>query len=340
MKRIFTIIAFVFAAGPMLAQFTMNRTDFPDFGDSQYYVVSDTAGVTLGGGGSGQTWDFSAAFNTGNNITVSWDTATGHSLSASFPGATHVQKLGGTDYYYYTIDNDSVVLSGEQALTSQPLPYLPTATMLKFPVNLFDLNVNNVSGDFFDGFLTNVTRVGQYTVEADGAGSLTTPYATYPNVLRIVTSGTFQDSSWTGAADTDVTYFRYEWFAQGRKLPVFVFEFESVVLNGGNATESYKTWYADSQLVSVENAIAAASMTVFPNPSQGDVKVRYSLNSAENVAISLFNVMGEVVQTIEEGDKMTGDHEAAIDTDGLSKGVYFIKLRAGDAFLTKKLILN
>ncbi|MEM7038149.1 MAG: hypothetical protein AAF570_14285, partial [Bacteroidota bacterium] len=269
MRKIFTLIALVFAAGPMLAQYTMTRSDFPQIGDSQYYSEADTTGLTPGPGGTGQTWDFSGAVQLGSSLTVNWGDATMHPNGGMFPGSDIVQTFS-NEYNFFASNNDSMVHTGEVSLTGTDLPYSDPGVLWYFPLNFNDMNSDSVFGEYFDGFLTNANRWGEVSTHFDGDGTVITPFATYNNVNRLYTQGIYQDSSWTGAVNTEVQVFRWEWYQQGRTLPVMSINVRLVSVNAGPFTETTSIWYADSQLVNVDAAIAAAEMQVYPNPTAGN----------------------------------------------------------------------
>jgi hypothetical protein len=53
----------------------------------------------------------------------------------------------------------------------------------------------------------------------------------------------------------------------------------------------------------------------------------------------MFNTLDQQVATPVQGEQEAGYHEVKFDALGLSSGVYFYRLRAGDFVLTRKLLL-
>ena len=87
----------------------------------------------------------------------------------------------------------------------------------------------------------------------------------------------------------------------------------------------------------------------FPNPSNPETWIPYSLAESAEVKIQIFNVAGELVRILDIGRKFPGRYatkETAAYWDGrndagerVSSGVYFYYLRAGDFHTTKKMII-
>jgi photosystem II stability/assembly factor-like uncharacterized protein len=77
----------------------------------------------------------------------------------------------------------------------------------------------------------------------------------------------------------------------------------------------------------------------FPNPFNPSTTIRYSLPHSGNVSLTLFNMLGQEVATIAQGEMAPGYHEVKFEASALASGVYLYRLRAGDFVQTRKLIL-
>ena len=78
----------------------------------------------------------------------------------------------------------------------------------------------------------------------------------------------------------------------------------------------------------------------YPNPFNPTTNISYELKNAVDVTLSVYNVLGQKVVTLVDGMKSTGSHIATFDASGLSSGVYFYQLRAGDVTFTQKMLLS
>ncbi len=84
----------------------------------------------------------------------------------------------------------------------------------------------------------------------------------------------------------------------------------------------------------------ASSVSVFPNPSTGDVQVRYDLIQAAEVQLQLVNMLGKQVYFSKNGMLPSGQHSQWLDLSDVAAGVYFVQLDLGGEQVTRKLVLR
>jgi len=82
----------------------------------------------------------------------------------------------------------------------------------------------------------------------------------------------------------------------------------------------------------------------YPNPFNLSTTIRYTIPTRSQVTISIYNVMGQKVNTIVDETKSAGSHTAYWDgTDKAGKvvstGVYFYRILAGDFVESKRMML-
>jgi len=66
----------------------------------------------------------------------------------------------------------------------------------------------------------------------------------------------------------------------------------------------------------------------YPNPFNPSTVIRYALTFNSNVKIELYNILGEKVKELVNGEKEAGSHELSFNTTGLASGVYFYLIEA------------
>jgi hypothetical protein len=69
-----------------------------------------------------------------------------------------------------------------------------------------------------------------------------------------------------------------------------------------------------------------------PNPTRGTVDVQYTLKSAGLVEISVYDLSGRKIATVESGTRVAGAYRATWNTrdasgEEVAAGIYFVKLR-------------
>ncbi|MEJ2104395.1 MAG: invasin domain 3-containing protein [Ignavibacteriaceae bacterium] len=77
-----------------------------------------------------------------------------------------------------------------------------------------------------------------------------------------------------------------------------------------------------------------------PNPFNPTTKIKYQIPRATYVLLKVFDVIGNEVSTLVNGEKQAGIHEVEFNSSKLSSGVYIYQLRAGNFLATKKMILT
>jgi hypothetical protein len=85
----------------------------------------------------------------------------------------------------------------------------------------------------------------------------------------------------------------------------------------------------------------------YPNPFNPSTKIRYSIpiiiysetNQSTQITLKVYDVLGNEVATLVNEEKSAGSYEVKFDTAGLSSGIYFYKMQAGDYVEIKKMVL-
>ena len=82
----------------------------------------------------------------------------------------------------------------------------------------------------------------------------------------------------------------------------------------------------------------------YPNPFNPTTRIEFSVPSAENVRLEIYNILGERVTSLIDGPMAAGLHTVewnSTDAQGrtVASGIYFYRLSAGDKAVTKKMML-
>jgi hypothetical protein len=76
----------------------------------------------------------------------------------------------------------------------------------------------------------------------------------------------------------------------------------------------------------------------YPNPFNPSTKIEYSIKAAGFVSLKVFNLLGQVVATLNEGKQEAGKYSVVFDASRLSSGIYFYQITAGKFVATKKMM--
>jgi len=88
-----------------------------------------------------------------------------------------------------------------------------------------------------------------------------------------------------------------------------------------------------------DEKVEIGTMKVYPNPFTGITRIRYGVPDDVDVNISIYNLLGQKVAILVNGNKKAGYYTAIWDGSKLSAGIYFIKLKAGEYNKTLKVML-
>ncbi|MDR3503121.1 MAG: T9SS type A sorting domain-containing protein [Legionella sp.] len=77
----------------------------------------------------------------------------------------------------------------------------------------------------------------------------------------------------------------------------------------------------------------------YPNPFNPSTVISYSLPSASNVKLIVYNTLGQAVKVLENGFKNAGNYSVNFNASGLPSGIYFYKIEEGQFSQIKKMIL-
>lgn len=99
-------------------------------------------------------------------------------------------------------------------------------------------------------------------------------------------------------------------------------------------------YHLDISENSAVNLPLSIAFDIYPNPFNSELSIRYSLNTASDVQISVYDIFGRLIDTILKERQPIGYHEAKWDAPAeASSGVYLIHLTSQEGTKTKKAVL-
>ncbi|MEE9450823.1 MAG: T9SS type A sorting domain-containing protein, partial [Ignavibacteriaceae bacterium] len=77
----------------------------------------------------------------------------------------------------------------------------------------------------------------------------------------------------------------------------------------------------------------------YPNPFNPSTTIRFSLPKQTQLKLNLYNMLGELVETIAEGSYEVGNYKVTFNASNLPSGVYIYRIESSDFVQTKKMML-
>lgn len=141
--------------------------------------------------------------------------------------------------------------------------------------------------------------------------------------------------------DSTRTYFDSLWFRVDSGLTQWRWEncFEDIFLRGEA--------YGSAQLVSiVVTAIEEQGlfplktrlMSNYPNPFNGQTTISYDLGRSGPVVLTIYDLMGRLITSIDEGYQNPGNHSIAFYDPGISSGIYLVRLQTIEGVQTGRMV--
>jgi len=119
-----------------------------------------------------------------------------------------------------------------------------------------------------------------------------------------------------------------------------VFNFDFEIMSEG------RTYWTDSITQIVTDVKDKISLPVnyrlyqnFPNPFNPSTTFNYSIPEQSKVVITVYDILGNEIETLVNEEKIAGTYEVTFDAGNLSSGIYFYKIQVGEFVESKKMVL-
>jgi hypothetical protein len=118
------------------------------------------------------------------------------------------------------------------------------------------------------------------------------------------------------------------------------------VIEGGNCDNSWvgAAWvfFNPTAGISQTDASIPAKFNLeqnYPNPFNPGTKISWQLPTRSLVLLKVYDIIGNEVAALVNGEKPAGNYEVNFNASKLSSGIYFYRLQAGSFIDTKKMLL-
>lgn len=94
----------------------------------------------------------------------------------------------------------------------------------------------------------------------------------------------------------------------------------------------------------IENSVNTQSYWLgqnIPNPAQNTTIIPFYIPQNEPITLDIYNFLGQKIETlIDDAQMVSGPHQAEVDLKEFSEGIYFYRMRMGDRYFVKKMVVN
>jgi hypothetical protein len=336
MKRIFMILSACISLS-VIAQPSITSASMPKAGDTLRYSTASPTSLPSNyqTGGANMSWDFSSMTpltQTLNNYYGASKTPYGFYFFGQI-GQKTADTIGAGPitltnvYSFYT--NSTKVFKAEGI--GYQYSGFPLASMYKdddeiyqFPLNYGDVDTSTFNFKFsIPGDLFALVQSGKRVNNADGWGTIKTPFGEYKDVLRL--------KSFVDQIDTVTSQFGkfpiprktmiYRWLSTTERIPVMEIQ-GTIVAQTGKFTPT-QVRYRDGFIGKLSaTSVEVLALKLYPNPGNGVVVIS-GLKPGDTWLMR--DVLGKQIAVNRVGD-------AGFDSDNLLAGMYYIMV--GERVLT------
>jgi hypothetical protein len=346
MKKIFTIITAGFALQQVQAQ-TITSANLPMLGEAWVEFIDTTGSlVTITPSGAGQTWNYGTSFVVGDTsgfIFESPNSAPAYmNASANYPSASFVIidsdpldstatfiKSNANGLYFDGIYDQGALVDTGLGLNISALDYNPDRLLIPVPFSLNSTRINNARIAFqftvnppppLPPINVDISNNSIQDFVADASGTLTTPFGTFNNVLRIKEFTYQMDSTnydfplipdTVDIHDTTITY----QFVQANSHCLLMSASVDPITN-----QTIRASYYDPIVLVGNEENASVLVTMYPNPAVEEFYLNHVRN---NSTIQIFDISGKLIK-----DQYLGGLESniKINTADMPVGFYFFSM--------------
>jgi len=333
-------LALIFCLFPLLnnAQITISDADMLQSGDMFFYSRSiDFSSVDVSLTGANYNWDYSA-ISMNNQDTLAAIAVTSTPLAYQFyfnnqfvyPEHKADYAIVGRDINafgqvtinerddFYKVNSNSLEVTGFGANVNG----IPTSVKYDTIDQIYPLPMTYGTTDSTSAYyIVTIPSFGTYgqwirrKVEVDGWGSISTPYTTYSNTIRVKTTLYQKDTMYVDQFSFGTNLDRpvetiYEWYEVGSGAPVF-----KATENAGNLTE---VKYLDVITSSIDEQ-GLYNLKIYPNP----VTETLTINFDNVLCVTIYDIQGQIM-------KKYTDRRSVINVKDFPKGVYLLDVFNGE----------
>ena len=96
----------------------------------------------------------------------------------------------------------------------------------------------------------------------------------------------------------------------------------------------------DGESIEENNSFAnSLEMSIYPNPVVSEATINFNVEETAAVSYQIYDLSGRMVQNATLGNYGQGSHSVNFNVNGLTTGSYIVKVQAGSATKTTKILV-
>lgn len=317
-----------FAATQLMAQPTFNASAIPNVGTSVTSIEVPPSSINLTTTGANSNWNFSSIPTGGASSTGAYISPAGQAGVSNFPTANMAQisesSGGNQGVAYFQRDNNGLGLVGLYTFQQGNEIVIKYNSRLELYRAPFTFNSN------YNAPITGVTetsglsfpRNGTQSMVCDGYGTLTTPFGTFNDILRIKILQDYSDDIFGTEFDylADITV----WLRVS--TGEFILTHTSFTAQGQTSLSANLS----SVTVGVEELFGSDDLKIFPQPANDLLNLTIQSDKSQQVTLSISDLTGKKVINNTNLQLMSGEQTHNLDLSLLPSGLYLLSLNSGN----------
>ncbi|MFH1119015.1 MAG: T9SS type A sorting domain-containing protein [Bacteroidota bacterium] len=281
--------------------------------------------------GKNAVWDF-----TGLRLTSDFEGTSGNAGVSEYATVFNeanivVEEFG--NYFFFNVTEDAMKQYGfisADGLTT--IRYDDPFVKMKFPFSFGDTYSGDYSGKISGGCKTGVIS-GNYSVEADGLGTLSLPDdVTYDNALRIRETKSYTQT--LSGVVTEMQNVTYRWYINENRLPLLSLIRKCSLQSDGDTVITTQAAYnpilfaRQASPFAVNSQAKSLQFNAYPNPFNDNINISFNLPEKSDVEMAVFSLGGKLIRKIVIGELRPGWHSQQLSAaeTGLARGTYLLKI--------------
>ncbi|MFC2107130.1 T9SS type A sorting domain-containing protein [Bacteroidota bacterium] len=150
--------------------------------------------------------------------------------------------------------------------------------------------------------------------------------------------------SWTLDANDCYTFNFYDAGGDGLVNPsffAFYYGNNNMIVQGiGDFGSKIGNEFYATDGTGINEIAGEATVNIYPNPMSNNATILINVPQAEIMTANVYNLVGEMVMTINETLLQSGENMIDLNASSLSNGLYFINIQTGTQQITKKITIS